>query len=159
MILIARKSAKFNSKKQEKRVAKEIDGKTTLNSGALYFQKGDVRNEKYLIECKTTKKAFYTMEVDVWEKIEREAVSDGLRIPIMQVDLLDGKQRYAVIEHADYKELKEGTYKDIITFAKSFRLKAQDEISLVKFYDAYGAYLSLCVIPWSDFIDFIEKGE
>lgn len=49
-----RKKKKF--KNQESRVAKEVSGKVTPASGALWGSKGDVRNDLFLIECKTTKR-------------------------------------------------------------------------------------------------------
>lgn len=48
-----RKPTRFYSNKQEKSVAKAVDGKQTLNSGATPFQKGDIQTKSFLIECKT----------------------------------------------------------------------------------------------------------
>lgn len=86
---------KRRSQKQEKDVAKSLNANTALASGALWFQKGDVRNDKFLIECKTTKKNYYRVTTKVWEKIEDEAIRDGMRIPLLIVDLEDSK-RYVV---------------------------------------------------------------
>lgn len=47
------KSTRFFSSKQEKKVAKTLQGNTTLNSGATSFQKGDVIANDFVIECKT----------------------------------------------------------------------------------------------------------
>ena len=44
------------SKKQEKRVAKNLGGKVNANSGATGFYKGDVRTDYLLVECKTATK-------------------------------------------------------------------------------------------------------
>lgn len=44
---------RFYSTKQEKAVAKAINGKRTPNSGATAFSKGDTYNDRFLIECKT----------------------------------------------------------------------------------------------------------
>ena len=46
-------STRYFSSKQEKAVAKAVGGKKTANSGATPFQKGDVRTDNWLIECKT----------------------------------------------------------------------------------------------------------
>lgn len=48
-----KKPTRFYSTKQEKKVAKELNGDRTYNSGATPFQKGDVIIDKFLIECKT----------------------------------------------------------------------------------------------------------
>ena len=45
---------RFYSNRQEKAVAKAVDGKQVANSGAARFVGGDVRNDNFLIECKTT---------------------------------------------------------------------------------------------------------
>lgn len=50
------KSNRFYSKKQETKVAKNLGLKRTANSGATSFDKGDVKGEHILIECKTLTK-------------------------------------------------------------------------------------------------------
>ena len=47
------KPTRYYSKKQEKAVAKVIGGKTVANSGATPYNKGDVTDSDWLIECKT----------------------------------------------------------------------------------------------------------
>lgn len=99
MIKIRRnpQGTKRTSVKQEKSVAKELDGKTTVASGALWGAKGDVRNSKFLIECKTTAKDYYVFTAKVWNKICREALKDHLREPLLIIDLNnDPKKRYVV---------------------------------------------------------------
>ena len=92
---------KAKSKKQEMSVAKEIGGKTTIASGALWINTADVRNDKVLVECKITSKPYYCLSNDTWYKIATEATKDGLRVPLMCIDLEDGKQRYAVLRVED----------------------------------------------------------
>ena len=64
------KTVKRRSQLQEKSVAKDFNAKVTVASGALWGMKADVRNEKFLIECKTTEKDYYSLTAKVWEKIE-----------------------------------------------------------------------------------------
>lgn len=47
------KSTRYYSSRQEKAVAKAVNGKQTKNSGATELQKSDVLNELFTIECKT----------------------------------------------------------------------------------------------------------
>ena len=63
------------SKKQEKKVAKELGGKVVANSGATRFFKGDVNCNKFLIECKTKTKESSSINIKKeWlEKIKQEA--------------------------------------------------------------------------------------
>lgn len=80
---------KRKSAKQEARTAKEFGGKVTPASGALDGAKGDVKTSLYLIENKYTDANFYKLDASIWEKIFREATKDGLRIPLMQIDIQD----------------------------------------------------------------------
>ena len=73
------KPTRFYSTQQENKVAKAVSGKRQANSGASTWQKGDVQNQKFLIECKTTvqpKKSF-SIKQEWLEKIAEEAI--GMR--------------------------------------------------------------------------------
>lgn len=89
------KTIKRRSQKQEKSVAKGFNAKVVVASGALWGAKGDVRNDKFLIECKTTEKDYYSITTKVWEKIEEEALKDRMRTPLLIIDLQD-RDRYVV---------------------------------------------------------------
>lgn len=90
-----RNTTKFKSNKQEKDVAKQFEGKQVIASGSLWFADSDVRNNKFLIECKTTAKDFYSITTRVWSKIEKEALKDRMRTPLLVVDLKDC-ERYVI---------------------------------------------------------------
>lgn len=146
------------SQKQEKQVAKEVEGKTTIASGALYFQKADVRNDVYLIECKTTSKFYYSLTLATWEKINKEAIKDGLRVPVMCIDLEDGKNRMAVFSEPDfvfkdcYYLFAEVEQEEVFTSAKSCRVTSTPMV--VSFE---GLYYSLCVAPWDVFLEMTAE--
>lgn len=89
------RTVKKRSQLQEKAVAKDLNAKTVVASGALWGAKGDVRNDKFLIECKTTAKDYYPITSKVWHKIEEEACRDRLRTPLLVVDLRDS-ERYVI---------------------------------------------------------------
>lgn len=95
------RTVKKRSQKQEDSVAKTFGGRVTAASGALWGMKGDVRNDKFLIECKTTEKDYYTLTAKVWEKIQEEAIKDHMRTPLMIIDLKD-KDRYVVFRPKDF---------------------------------------------------------
>ena len=95
------KTVKRRSQKQEKSVAKDFNAKVTVASGARWGMKADVRNDKFLIECKTTEKDYYSLTAKVWEKIEQEAIRDHLRIPLMVIDLED-RDRVVVFRPKDF---------------------------------------------------------
>ena len=97
------------SKKQEKSVAETFDARVTVASGAFWGMKADCRSDKFLIECKTTEKVNYQLRASVWEKIEKEATRDGMRTPLLVVDLENGRHRVVVFnpkyfsQHNDLK--------------------------------------------------------
>ena len=71
------KPTRFYSNRQEKAVAKAVKGKQQANSGASTWQKGDVQNKNFLIECKTTihpKKSFSIKE-EWLEKVAEESIA------------------------------------------------------------------------------------
>lgn len=90
------------SRKQEKEVAKVFGGRENIASGSFWWSKSDVRTDRLLIECKTTKKDYFILYARLWDKIREEAIKDGLRIPLMAVDLQD-KYRYVIFDPNDFE--------------------------------------------------------
>lgn len=132
------KTVKRRSQKQEKSVAKSFNAKVTVASGALWGQKGDVRNSKILVECKTTEKDYYSLTATVWEKIEQEAIRDHLRIPLMVIDLED-RDRVVVFRPKDFDpEIDTRCFQTEIP--KSVRVRAKD-----LGVDEFGDYTSMRV--------------
>ena len=165
-------NTKHLSKLQEKRIAKDINGKVTIASGSLDFQKADVRNDKFLVEAKTTEKNYYPLNIKTWDRINNQAINDGLRIPIMCIDLEDGKDSLVVISSLDLWGLvPEGvvTYVDnpIARQGKtSIRLTTnflhEDFTKDIKpnqmYYRKENINLGnrqLCVLSWSDFLSIL----
>lgn len=132
------KTVKRRSQKQEKSVAKDFNAKVTVASGALWGMKADVRNDKFLIECKTTEKDYYSLTAKVWEKIEQEAIRDHLRIPLMVIDLED-KDRVVVFRPLDF-DPNIDTRVFTRDIPKSVRVRAKD-----LGVDEFGDYTSMIV--------------
>lgn len=95
-------SKKEKSKRQEKRVAKEIRGRVTVGSGNKPLDKGDVRNEEFLIECKRTDKAQITLKKDYINKIKSEA---GFKIPALNIEIQD--ENWYVIRKQEFMLLQQ----------------------------------------------------
>lgn len=148
---------KRNSKNQESKVAKELAGKVTPASGALWGAKADVRNDCFLVECKTTEKDFYSLTFTVWDKINKEAIKDGLRIPVMCIDLNNGKDRYAVMS---VKDLQDKIFSSLPSLSnksiKSFRVKQPCTAELYSQVNKptmiSGTYYKLAVFTWDTFL-------
>jgi hypothetical protein len=105
---------KRKSKKQEEATAKQFGGKVQPASGAMYFAKADVRtgetgvgfnDSDFLIENKYTDKASYSLKKQIWEKIEKEALKDNMRTPLMQIDIQD--KQLVVLNKSDFLSLIE----------------------------------------------------
>ena len=96
------------SKKQENTVAKYIDGKTTPNSGATGFSKGDILTQDTIVECKTKTKPTETHSIKKeWiETLKKECVSMGYLYWALVLDFgtQELKDQYALIPLKDFKE-------------------------------------------------------
>ena len=160
------KTIRYKSQKQEKSVAKQMDGKTIIASGSLWFADSDVRSDDYLIECKTTSKDSFSVTAKIWEKIEKEAVRDRLRIPLLIVDLRD-TLRYVVFRPQDFTlenlEKEELHNTDV---PKSFLLSVRDLGYDVNTFDyteritrvVKGNKISvLAVMKWCDFAEMLVR--
>lgn len=153
---------KKKSQLQEKSVAKDLDAKTVIASGALWVSKGDVRHDEFLVECKTTEKSFYSLTMKVWEKIEKEAIKDGLRVPLMCVDINNGADRFAVFLEKDFKHYK--NYYDLETgdtswtHSKSFRVQYPERILMLGYENKKGETPVFVVAPWDDFLYMLKGG-
>ena len=95
-----RKPTRWYSNKQEKAVAKVVDGKQVANSGASDFKKGDVTTNSWLIECKTTttvKKSF-SIKQEWLDKNKEEAFAMNKEYNALAFDFGTGNNYYIVDE-------------------------------------------------------------
>ena len=152
------KTVKRRSQKQEKSVAKKFNARVTAASGALWGMKGDVRSDKYLIECKTTEKDYYTLTAKVWEKIQEEAIQDHMRIPLMVIDLKD-TDRYVVFRPKDFNKSMVSPLLSSVQVNKSVRITSTmvGEMETGDYIHSQQFILSgkqnnvLCVMMYKDF--------
>lgn len=77
------------SNKQEKEVAKALEGKVVINSGATKWKKGDVDTSEEKIECKITTKDSYTLKFDDLVKIRTQAIKDDCKEPLFIFEFKD----------------------------------------------------------------------
>lgn len=145
------------SQLQEKRVASELGGRVTPASGALWGAKGDVKSDLFLAECKTTEKPAYPLTLKTWTKISKEALKENFRLPVMSIDLCDGKDKMAVVDYYDIAESKlfkelcqqlESLYVD----KKQFMIHNQP---MIVEWALSGD--KLAVLKWSDFLECVEE--
>lgn len=104
--------ATFNQRRsrlQERRVAKDLDGRVQPASGAMSHSKGDVRVVGTIrAECKFTNARQYTLKKSEWEKIKGEANRAG-ETPVMQVEFASPagiNVKLAVVDWNHYQGLR-----------------------------------------------------
>ena len=90
---------------KEKRDAKDFGGRLMPRSGGLWFAKGDSRNDKFLIDSKTTKYKGYNITAKLWKKLEREGLLVG-RIPLLSVEFGE-EVELVVLDKNDFISLME----------------------------------------------------
>lgn len=100
---------RFYSTRQEKSVAKAIDGKRTPNSGAAKFVGGDVTSDQFLLECKTvmSEKQSFSIKRAWLEKNEEERFAMGKDYSALVFDFGDNGKRYYVIDEPLFIRLTE----------------------------------------------------
>ena len=109
MTNINRKSTRYYSKLQENKVAKVLGGKTTPNSGATTFVKGDVISSDWLLECKTcmTNKQSFSIKKDWLTGIREEAKQQGKMNYAVVFNYGPNQDNYYIITEKKFKELLE----------------------------------------------------
>ena len=155
------KTVKKRSQKQEKSVAKQFNAKQVIASGSLWFADSDVRNDKFLIECKTTEKDYYSLTAKVWEKIEEEAIKDHDRIPLMAIDLED-RDRVIVFKPSYFSNTPQFVADFSTKDVKSFRIRHKD-LGVDEFGDyTYMRSFTICgkkknLLCYMKVEDFVEQ--
>jgi len=103
------KPTRHYSSKQEKSVAKAVGGKTTANSGATPWQKGDIISDKVLYECKTCTKdqASFSIKKEWIEKNRQEMVFMDKDYSVIVFNFGPDQENYYIIDELTFQELIE----------------------------------------------------
>ena len=103
------KPTRFYSKLQEREVAKKLKGKTTANSGATLFYKGDVVTEDWCIECKTATEAKASMSIkrEWFQKLREEAFGTGKPYSALVFNYGPGTNNHYVIDEKTFMRMME----------------------------------------------------
>ena len=102
-------NTRYFSSRQEKKVAKAVNGKRTANSGATAFSKGDVYTTDWLIECKTKTKdsKSFTVQEEWLLKNEEEAFAMGKNYSTLCFDFgPSANKRYYIITERIFQILQ-----------------------------------------------------
>lgn len=103
------KPTRYFSKLQENHVAKAVNGSTTKNSGATMFQKSDVLNDLYTIECKTkmSDSKQITLKEEWFEKQKQESLFMGKPYYAIAFNFGPNKPMYYCVDELTFQELLE----------------------------------------------------
>lgn len=103
-----KKSTRYYSSRQEKKVAKAVGGKQVANSGATAFNKGDVTTDDWLIECKTKLNVArsFTIKREWLDKNREEMFAMGKAYNALVFDFGDGNNYY-VLDEKTFLKMKE----------------------------------------------------
>jgi len=93
-------------KKSNKKKGQMFENKVqkTINSGQLDFDKGDLKTDEHLIECKFTEKKGYRITTKLLEKLWEEALT-AQKLPILEIGIEDTDYRWMLTVHIN-KEIK-----------------------------------------------------
>ena len=98
---------RFYSNRQEKTIAKALNGKQVANSGATVFKKGDVTTDLFLIEAKTCikDKESFSIKKQWLEKNKEEAFAMRKHYHALAFNFGPDQDNYYVIDERTFKLL------------------------------------------------------
>jgi len=102
--LDTKETTRSRSKKQESKLAKVLNGRTTINSGAT-FGENDVITDFCEVEAKTTTKDSYRLTSTDWNKLNDK--TEFGKMPIFIVDFELKNESLVVMKMDDFKLLIE----------------------------------------------------
>lgn len=89
-------TTRARSGRQESRIARELKGRVTINSGATFGQ-NDVFTDYCEVEAKTTGKESFSLKLSDWRKLRKKCSTT--KIPILVVDFESSKDSLAVLPY------------------------------------------------------------
>ena len=101
-----RKSTRYYSSKQETKAANTLGIRKQCNSGATAFQKGDLKGDDILVECKTVTKEqkSVTIQKEWFTKLKQEQISMRKDMSALVFDFGDGNN-YVAVDIKTFKNL------------------------------------------------------
>ena len=80
----------MSKKKTNKKKGMDYEQKVqkTLSSGSLWFNKGDLQTDNYVIECKFTEQKGFRISTKILKKLWEEAL-DANKLPLLMIGIKD----------------------------------------------------------------------
>lgn len=102
---------KAQAQRTERKLAHDLNGRATPNSGAIDGMKGDVTTDKFLLDSKETGAKSIVISAAMLNKISKEAREAGKRpgivITLGRVALGTARQ-WALVPIQDFQEMTDG---------------------------------------------------
>ena len=100
-------TTRYYSTKQEKHIAKALNGDRTPNSGATMFAKGDIKLNKFLLECKTKMKPSDSISIHKeWlDKLNTESLFMGKPYSALAFNFGPDEDNYYIINEELFETL------------------------------------------------------
>lgn len=89
------------SRLQERRAAIDYGGDITPGSGNGWMRKADIHTDRLLVECKTTLKKSYSLNVDTFNKLKYQAIVEN-KDPIMEIEFAEHNTTLVVMDKNDF---------------------------------------------------------
>jgi len=88
---------KKRKKKRSKKIGQKFEKKVqkTINSGSLWFNKGDLQTKDYVIECKFTEKKSYRISTKMLDKLWEESL-DANKLPLLIIGIENKNCKYTL---------------------------------------------------------------
>lgn len=102
------------SKLQERRGARQYDGRLTPGSGNQWHSKGDIVTSAEMIEMKTTTKSIYPLDSRELRKLWDNALLDN-KTPVFEIEFAENGMTVVVLDKEDYI-----MYQQIAKYAGSY---------------------------------------
>ena len=153
---------KARSLKQEKRLAKQLNGKRQPASGARWGARRDVLLPRFLLEAKTTKATSFSLDLRDLAHLKRQAFAIG-KTPAYVIQLED-KEELVVLPFHELTEddvkgapVKELTMygKDSVTIDATMAYKACVECLIHILETSHGRYV---LLSYERFLHIAKKG-
>ena len=103
-----RNSTRFYSSRQEKKIAKTVNGKVQPNSGATLFAKGDIKTDKWLFEAKTCMKEqeSFSIKREWLDKLKSESFAMNKDFSALVFNFGDKiGENFYILSEQDFKQI------------------------------------------------------
>jgi hypothetical protein len=90
--------------RKEKKDVRDFSAKPTLRSGGIWFSKGDLKNDRFLVDSKKSEHERFSITAKMWQKIYKEAILSQ-RLPLLSIEFGKDGTELVVLSKDDFLSL------------------------------------------------------